>query len=674
VTPFHDLGEYLALPRVLSLCLSPDGERLVAVVQTLASDRKEYRTALWYVDPRGHDAPRRLTRSAAGEGRPAFRPDGGLLFTSARPDPGVDEPGEARTRLWLLPVDGGEPSVVVDRPGGIEDFAVAREAGTVVFAADALPGADHERADHERADHERADRREAAGVTAVLHESLPIRDWDRQLGPAERRLFALPADDGAPDRTPADRTPIDLTPEPGQALAGQAFAVSPDGATVVTGWWLPEPRGERRSELVAIDVATGERRRLAGAAGADFHTPVVAPDGRNVVCVRDRHATYDEPRDETLWLVPLDGGEGRDLTPGLDRWPADQVWSPDSHAVYFGAWERGRFPVFRVDVGSGEIERLTGDDGAYDAVLPDPDGRHVYTLRAAVDAPRAPVSLEVSRPEPRPLRLFDPPELPGRITEVTTSEGERIRGWLVLPAEASAASPAPLLLWPHGGPNSSWGGWQWRWNPWPMAACGYAVLLPDPALSLGYGQDFIRRGHGQWGAPAYADLMAITDAAIARDDVDATRTAVMGGSYGGYMANWIAGHTDRFKAIVTHASLWPLDAMVTSDMAPHFIREFGDPAERPERWTANDPAPYAGRIRTPMLVIHGDRDYRVPIGHALWLWSDLVRHEVEAKFLYFPDENHWVLSPGNARIWYETVLAFLGQHVRGEKWRRPELL
>jgi dipeptidyl aminopeptidase/acylaminoacyl peptidase len=172
----------------------------------------------------------------------------------------------------------------------------------------------------------------------------------------------------------------------------------------------------------------------------------------------------------------------------------------------------------------------------------------------------------------------------------------------------------------------------------------------------------------------YDDLMTITDAAVARDDVDETRTAAMGGSYGGYMANWIAGRTDRFKAIVSHASAWPLDSFVTSDEAHYLLREFGDPAERPGRWVANDPAARLEDIRTPILVTHGDRDYRVPIANALRLWSDLVRHRAEAKFLYFPDENHWILTPGNATVWYETVLAFLAQHVLGEEWQRPDLL
>ena len=662
MTPFHDLAEFMALPRVNGLRLSPDGEWLVAVVAGLSPDRKTYRTALWRVDPAGVAEPARLTRSAEGEGQPEFRPDGSLLFTSSRPDPAAedgDHDAEKVQRLWLLPAAGGEPRMVLDAPGGVEGFAVASGSGAVVFAAGAV---------EDDAVAGRRERRKAAGVTAILHESLPVRSWDHQLGPDDTRLFLAPSPS-------TDGTVRELTPEPGLALADQGFAISPDGATVVTGWWVPLPRGERRSELVAIDTATGERRRLAGEDGVDFLGPVVSPDGRSVVCVRERHATYDEPGEQTLWLVPIDGGDGRELTPGLDRWPYLPVWSPDSRTLYFGAYDRGRAPIFAVDVATGEVRRLTGDDGAYGAFQAGPDGRHVYALRSAVDAPQTPVRLGVDGGE-HPLRLFDAPELPGTLAEVTAkaADGTGIRGWLVLPAGASEASPAPLVLWPHGGPHSSWAPWTWRWNPWLLAARGYAVLMPDPALSLGYGQDMIRRGHGTWATPAYDDLMAITDVAVARDDVDATRTAVMGGSYGGYLANWIAGHTDRFRAIVTHASLWPLETMTTSDESRYFIREFGDLAERPGRWADNDPSRHAARIRTPILVIHGDRDYRVPIGNALWLWSDLVGNGAAAKFLYFPDENHWVLTPGNATIWYETVFAFLAHHVLGEPWQRPELL
>jgi dipeptidyl aminopeptidase/acylaminoacyl peptidase len=296
----------------------------------------------------------------------------------------------------------------------------------------------------------------------------------------------------------------------------------------------------------------------------------------------------------------------------------------------------------------------------------------------AVDEPFTPVRIDPATGEferlPAPGQR---PELPGTLTEIETEadDGHPIRAWLVLPEGASADAPAPLLLWVHGGPMMSWNSWSWRWNPWLMAARGYAVLLPDPALSTGYGQDFVQRGYHSWGDRPFRDVMAITDKAGSRDDIDETRTAMMGGSYGGYMANWIAGHTGRFKAIVSHAGLWTLDQMFGTTDSPQFWRpQFGDPLTQPEMYEENSPHRHVKDITTPMLVIHGNKDYRVPFGEALRLWWDLNRNEVPAKFLYFPDENHWILGPGNARVWYETVEAFLAHHVLGEPWQRPDLL
>ncbi len=529
-------------------------------------------------------------------------------------------------------------------------------------------------------------------MTAILHESAPVRFWDHDLGPDQLRLFAV-----EPERlAEAERASVgqpegtglrDLTPEPGRALDEQHFDLSPDGASVITGWWHWDPAGQSHAELVTIDVATGKRRVLLSVPEYSFEGPRVSPDGRLIACQRERQQTAAEPMDVTLVVLENNGpgaaGEsGRDLLPGLDRWPVEPAWSHDSRAIYFVADDTGRRPVFRVDVATGEVSRVTRDDAAYSDLNPAPDGRYLYALRAAVDSPPTPVriDLEPAAADAGPVALpcpGTPLTLPGRLEEVeaTADDGHPVRSWLVLPEAASADEPAPLLLWVHGGPMNSWNSWAWRWNPWLMAARGYAVLLPDPALSTGYGQAFIARGHRDWGTRPCADIMAATDAALARPDIDADRVAMMGGSYGGYMANWMAGHTDRFKAIVSHAGLWALDQMFGTTDHPMFWRpQFGDPLTEPEMYEANSPNRHIARIRTPMLVIHGDKDYRVPVGEALRLWWDLSRYGAEAKFLYFPDENHWILTPGNARIWYETVFAFLAQHVLGEPWERPPLL
>ena len=356
-------------------------------------------------------------------------------------------------------------------------------------------------------------------------------------------------------------------------------------------------------------------------------------------------------------------------------------WTPDGSALIVVADEDGRAPVFRIHVATGEVVRLTADDFVYSDLRVSPDGSTVYALRTSYLEPPTPARLSASEPEQSSVALRGPspmPALPGRLEEIETKaeDGVRVRAWLALPEGASAASPAPLLLWIHGGPLGSWNAWSWRWNPWLAVAQGYAVLLPDPALSTGYGLDFIKRGWGKWGGPPYTDLLAITDAAEARDDIDQTRTAAMGGSFGGYMANWVAGHTDRFDAIVTHASLYALDQFgPTTDASWYWRREM-----TPEMEAENSPHLAIDQFKTPMLVIHGDRDYRVPIGEALRLWSDLAeRAEAEDgtmphKFLYFPDENHWILTPQHAKVWYQTVHAFLATHVLGEKWETPELL
>jgi dipeptidyl aminopeptidase/acylaminoacyl peptidase len=582
---------------------------------------------------------------------------------AARPD----DDAEDRTALWLLP-EAGEARLVARHGGDVAELAVARDTGDVVFLAATLPGTATVAEDEER---RRA--RKEAGVTAILHEAHPVRHWDHDIGPDELHVLAagqVPLGDG---RLTAVR---DLTPSPvGRVREG--LAVSPDGGTVAVGWKVDDAPAAHRTSIALVS-ATGERR-LVEEADRAFLEPAFAPDGRRLACVQEDLGDWDTGPHRTLVLVDVVTGERRDLLPGTTLWPSAPVFSPAGDSVFFVADDRGRAPVFRLDLGTGTLTRLTAA-GAYTDVVVSPDGRSVYALRSAVDAPPAPVRIDPDRPEQEPVRLLGPgPEvrLPGRLTEITTAadDGTPLRAWLALPAPGSADRPAPLLLWIHGGPLSSWNAWSWRWNPWLMVARGYAVLLPDPALSTGYGDDFVQRGWGSWGGRPFTDLMSITDAAVQRPDVDATRTAAMGASFGGYMANWVATQTDRFRAIVTHASLWHLDAFAgTTDEPSYWHREFGDLLEKQERYLENSPHLRVAGIRTPMLVIHGDKDYRVPIGEALRLWHDLGRFSVPAKFLYFPDENHWILSPGNARIWYETVTAFLAQHVLGEEWKRPGLL
>jgi dipeptidyl aminopeptidase/acylaminoacyl peptidase len=660
-TAFDNLDDYVALPRISGLAVSVDGSRLVTTVAELNDQRNGYVSAIWELDPAGQGPAHRLTRSANGESSPAFTADGDLLFLSSRPKADTAD-AKPPASLWRLPVGGGEAVEVASMPSTISAVQTARAADATVIGAAMLPAARDVNDDRRL-----RDLRKDGKVTAILHTDYPVRFWNEDIGPDEPHLLDA-------------NGPRDLTPYPGAALLAAGFGdadfdISADGSFLVTTWQLTGPGPTQRSVLMRIDLASGERRVIADDPGASLDHPAIAPDGTAVAFTRDTTSTPECAPRMTLQHMRF-GDQPRPLAEGWDRRPSSITWSSDGAALIVTADQNGRAPMFAVDVATSTVTQLTDDDFAYTDVVAAPGGV-LYALRSSYGAPPHPVRID---PDGAILMLpcVDLPTLPGTLTEIaaTSADGTTVRSWLILPG---GESPAPLLLWVHGGPLGSWNDWAWRWNPWLMAAKGYAVLLPDPALSTGYGHDFIQRGWGAWGGPPFDDLMAATESACAHPRIDATRTAAMGGSFGGYMANWIAGHTNRFAAIVSHASLWALDQFgPTTDTAYYWRREM-----TPEMTAANSPHHFVGNIRTPMLVIHGDKDYRVPIGESLRLWYELLASSAlpagedgasPHRFLYFPTEDHWVLAPQHAKVWYEAVLAFLAEHVLGESAEWPEAL
>jgi dipeptidyl aminopeptidase/acylaminoacyl peptidase len=660
-TPFENLDDYLALPRVSGLAVSADGSRVVTTVAELNDKRNEYVSAIWEVDPGGERPARRLTRGPNGDSAPAFTVDGDLLFVSSRPTAeNAGDTDKPPASLWRLQAGGGEAAEVLSMPGGIAIVRTARSADAVVIGAPLLPSARD--VDDDR---RLRDLRKASKVNAILHSGYPVRFWDKDIGPDDPHLF--------------DATgPRDLTPHPGGALREAGFDLSADGRFLLTTWRVTGPGPTERSVLLRVDLASGERRVVADDPNAELEHPAISPDGSAIAYTRETISTPDRAPQMTLQHMRF-GDQPRPVAEAWDRRPTSLTWSSDGASLVVTANQGGRAPVFLVELSTSTVTQLTDDDFAYTDVVAAPGGV-LYALRSSYAAPPHPVRIDPGGAI-TVLPCVDLPTLPGTLTDVpaTAADGAEVRSWLVLPHDAEDAVPAPLLLWIHGGPLGSWNSWSWRWNPWLLAAEGYAVLLPDPALSTGYGQEFIQRGWGAWGGPPFDDLMAATNAACADPRIDATRVAAMGGSFGGYMANWVAGHTDRFAAIVTQASLWALDQFSpTTDLAYYWRREM-----TPQMTAANSPHHFVDRIGTPMLVIHGDKDYRVPIGEGLRLWYELLaRSALPAgkdgssphRFLYFPSEDHWVEAPQHVKIWYQLVIAFLAEHVLGESAELPEML
>ncbi|BCW17616.1 hypothetical protein NtRootA9_03240 [Arthrobacter sp. NtRootA9] len=514
LTPFHDLDHYLSIPRVGGLALSPDGSRLVTTVSTLNGKGTEFATALWELDPTGQKHARRITRSAKGEAGAAFAANGDVYFTSARPDPDSpdDEPVSA---LWLLPADGGEARVVLSRPGGISKVLTAKAADATFVAAEVLAGSTSEEDD--------ADRRKVrkdSKVSAILHSEYPVRYWDADLGPGQPRLFAVEPGGDTADGKPATvdaAAPLalrNLTPDAGPRLREADTVVSPDGRTIYTSYTKPLAKADSRSVLVAVDVASGSMKVLLDREGMSYFPGPVSPDGRTLAVFSERDSTPRQAPAVRLHLLDVSGdaGAGDGLLPlahDWDRWPRPAAWLPDGSGLLVTADDDGASPVFRISVPAAAAEvgvtRLTQDAAAYSDVVVSPEGRYAYALRSSYEFPAEAVRIDLATGEA--TRLPGPverPACPGRLERIaaTAPDGSRVPAYLALPDGATSASPAPLLLWIHGGPLGSWNAWTWRWNPWLMTAKGYAVLLPDPALSTGYGQANIQRGWGGVGQGA----------------------------------------------------------------------------------------------------------------------------------------------------------------------------
>jgi dipeptidyl aminopeptidase/acylaminoacyl peptidase len=645
------LENFNAIPRVREAVVSADGATVFLVVQTLAANRFE--ATLWRMPADGSDAPVRCDPSVTNPSHLSVLSDGTLLLVTP------SGAGGGAADVVRIETDGATTRVLTV-PGGIESMVVAADSASVVLRLWMFPDATN-LADDAR----RGRQREDADASAILFDELETRSRNRELGPRQLRLVRFELHD--PTQI------VDVLPGRGAALVNTEQAISRDGATVVTTWWEAQPRGFRQSQVLAIDHA-GAR---VVASGAQFGHPAISPDGRRVAIEKLHLGTPSRAERMSLWHVDLDTGDGTDLTGESPLWPELPFWSPHGNEVFFVADRRGRAPIFAVDIHTAQVRQVS-DDATYLVPSVGPSG-DVFGLRHTYDEVPHLVVFPLDGGDRLPLPTPHPRiGLVGRATELTwpSSDGVEIHGHLVLPEGAGEQAPAPLILWIHGQTR----GWNahnfWQWCPYLLAERGYAVLMANPARSTGYGPEMMQRGWGYWGDLVIDDLLTGVDAATSRPDIDADRVAAMGHSFGGHMANWLAGRTDRFRAIVSCAGSWAFDQLqATTDKPVHWEEEFGDPYADPSPWINNSPRLDVAAIDTPMLIVYGSRDYNVPISEGLRMWVDLKRHDVDAKFLLFPDEDHPLnRKPADVQVLYQTALAFMDHHVLGLPWRQPVLL
>ena len=660
----YTVESHIQLRRVGAIAPSPDGGWLAVAVQRLDRDGVKYLSDLWKL-PTDGGAAVQLTRGESRDMAPCFRRDGALGFLSNRQPNEIkpDEDADKRMQVWLLPAAGGEPQQLTDEPLGVEAFRFAARADRMLLLTSVLTGVPHDK------QRETAAERAKKGSSARNYKRQPVRHWDHWLhqNPLRANTHLLACKSDGTER-------IDLTPDATTELAIEPHLdISADGTRALVVWRTVGDDRVGDESVVVFELDGGTRSMLPQGAVTSTENARFSPDGQTIAAIRATRSAQHVVR-PTLTLFDRDG-RARALASDWDRWPHLCGWSADGRHLLVTADDAGLTPVSAIDAASGEVRRMTwrSNGGAHGEVAPLPQGGFACVRSSLLDAPECYVHDGDADSALRPLaRLSNfTPATDWAETESTTtvsSDGTPIQSWITRPKSAGGGT-SPTLLWIHGGPIGMAGdGWHWRWNALLAVAQGYTVVQPNPRGSTGFGQAFVQGIWGNvWGGQCYRDLMAVTDALEQRPDVDANRIMAMGGSFGGYMTNWIGTQTQRFRCLVTHASIVTMAAFTgTTDHPAWWYLEMGgeNPYADPDSYDRFAPIRHIASWKTPALIVHGEQDYRCPIGEGLNLFEALQYHGVDSELLVFPDENHWIMKPRNIVAWYDNVLGFVAKHMR----------
>jgi dipeptidyl aminopeptidase/acylaminoacyl peptidase len=651
---FDDL---IKMHRISGADISRDGKWVAYAVSTPDMDANRGVSNIWIASADGRKSVQ-LTQSGK-DNSPLWSPDGRTLgFLSSR---------DGSSQLYLLSLEGGEPRKLTQLSTGADFFKWSPDGKTIAFTS-----AVYIDCKDDECNRKRDDEKEKSKVKARIYDHLLFRHWDHWSEGKRAHLFALPADGSGAARDLTNSKDYDIPPDERSGPSDINF--SPDSKEICYTAVTDKVEAiSTNGDLFVVPVAGGESKRITSNPGFDGN-PVYSPNGRYIAYHAQLKPEYESDR----WRVMLydrQSGKSENLSEGFDRSAAELAWSPDSKTIYFLAENETLQPIYAMEAKTGAAPRKLLD-GYNTAFAFSDDGK---TLLAARTSLTMPVELFVAAGDGSGLQQLTNQNA-SLLASIAMSEpekfwfegadGTKVQAMLVRPPQFDAQKKYPLLLLLHGGPQTMWGDdWGYRWNPEVFSGAGYVTLMINRRGSTGYGQKFTDDITNDWGGKAYADVMKGTDAALAKYSfIDPARLAAAGGSYGGYMADWLATHTDRFKAIVSHAGVYDKFSMYATEelwFEEHDMQ--GTPWTAPENYRKWSPATYAGALgkyKTPTLVIAGERDYRVPYTQSIEFFNALQRQEVPSKIMVFPDEGHWILKPQNSQLWYKTFLDWLAEYVK----------
>ena len=704
---FEDM---MQLKRIGEPTVSPDNKWVAFSAVDVNLDANTKTPHLWIVPISGGESRRLTPADSKGEDRPRFSPDGKhLIFESS---------GSGGSQIWVQEFDAsngtltGEPHQLTYNSTEASGAIWSPDGKWILFVSSVYPDCQGET--HRTADQCNKDRNEEKAkskVKAQIFTQLMFRHWTSYFDGKYSHLFVVNAEcmlgilkfrssqvatSAAP---PVCWAPRDLTPGahdvPPFSLGGQdQYSFSPDGKEIAYSSNIDEVQAtSTNSDIFIVPVTGGAPKKITTNPGSDS-TPIYSPDGKYIAYRSQLRGGYESDRFR-LMLYERATGKITDTTPNFDRWVDSMAWAPDSKTIYFTAENEGDAPIYKIDVTAQNPWPQELVAGFNDSPTPTSDGKMLVFDRMSVEFPNEIYGAAVEFPQCRmavPPNAYSVPDcLLSKAQPVTKLndpvlsqvemqplesfwfEGaakEKVQSFVVKPPNFDANKKYPVKFLIHGGPEGAWGDdWSYRWNPELFAANGYVIVMVNFHGSTGYGQKFIDAINGDWGGAPYQDLMRGLDyAQKTYPYIDKDRECALGASYGGYAINWIEGHTTRFKCLVSHDGMFNTQSAYGTTEELWFNEwEFkGTPWTNRELYNKWSPHMFATNFKTPMLVVHGQLDYRLDVSEGFQLFTTLQRLKVPSKMLYFPDEGHWVLKPQNSRLWYQTVNGWVDEWTKAK--------
>ncbi len=647
---FEDL---ISFARVSDPQISPDGRWVLFSASRYDLDRNSGNSDIWRVAITG-GIPEQISRSERRDNSARWSPDGKqIAFISSR---------EGSPQVWIMDAVGGEPRQLTSLSTGADGIIWSPDGRYLAFTSEVYPDCRDDECNRTRSEEAASSR-----VQAKTFDRLLYRHWMSWKDDKRSHIFVVPAAGGPP----RDLTPGDYDAPPFSLGNPTDYTISPDGRELCFARNTdPQEATSTNVDLWTVPIGGGSAARVTSNPAYDG-SPLYSPDGKYIAYRAQRRPGFESDRFELL-LYERNSRSHRSLSASLDRSIDGFAWTADSQMIYMTAQDRGYSAIYCTTLDGNVVPVVQNSFNA--EVQVSPDGKTLVYTRQSISSPAEVWRVDAGGGNAAPLTRLNETRKAGLDFGAVESisypgaDGANIQAWLVKPPSFDAARRYPAIVLIHGGPQGAWtDSFSYRWNLQMFASRGYVVFAPNPRGSTGFGQKFTDEISGDWGGRVFEDIMKGVDYLEGLPYVDGSRLAAAGASYGGYMVNWIEGHSNRFRCLVSHDGVYNTVSMFGATEELWFpIWEFqGTPWTNRDLYEKWSPSNSVSNFKTPMLVIHGELDYRLPVTQGFELFTALQLMSVPSKFLYFPDEGHWVLKPQNSRLWHRTVLDWI------DRWTSP---